>query len=611
MNNVIWLLRFAAPASARLAVSVTARIVGQLLGMLVLALPCWAIGMLATGQAQGAGFVAAVAGIVALAAICKAGLRYLEQLTGHLAAFSLLGELRIWLLDRLIPRAPATTEALGAARIHAIAVRDVDRIEVFFAHTIAPAITAVIVPIVAVVAAWWLGGSVLALVLIAVLAGGLALLLGTVHLGESAQLTATARAGIAAHVADSARLRDEFRMHDATEFRADELRDLDKRLRAQLLLGGRNAAWRGLGSDLRVWGGTVLMLVVALTGLTDAAQLPGALAVVSFVASTAPSIDSVVRLASSLPAGLAATARVRELANVPRTVTEPEAPASLPLPVAANDEGAVAEPHEPEDIDDTDVPAIEFDSVSATYRQGDQRTPVLEQVSFTVPSGTSFGIVGVSGSGKSTIARLVQRHLDPSAGTVRLHGVDARELGSAQVQQLVAIADQDAFVLDATVAENLRLASPDASDAELEHACSIAQFELPLTTEVGRRGAKLSGGQRQRLAIARTLVRLHGRADTGECGGSQPDAGTELHHRILILDEATSHQDPLTQSALVTAIADLGVTTLVIAHRLETVRQLDQLIVVESGCIVQQGTWQELAQVPGRFRDLLTQQLAA
>lgn len=584
MTHVWWLLRFAAPATRTLAVSVLARVLGQLLGVVLLALPCWAVGKLAVDASCDGSFVAVVVGIVVAVALAKAALRYLEQLTGHLAAFSLLAELRIWLLDRLIPQAPGGLDRWGATEVQQTAVRDVDRIEVFFAHTIAPAVSAIVVPVVAVAVAGALAGPVMALTLAAVLAASLLLLLTTGRLTNSARATAAARAAIAAHVADTARLHDELAMYEADNVRRDQLALLDDRLGERLRADGRNNGLRAGGTDLRVWLGTVILLavgVVTLAGTADAAsQLPTMLAVSSFVVGTAPSVDAVVRLATSLPAGLAATERVRALAARPAPVAEP-VDSVTPQP-------------------SLDAPALELDAVTFGFDGG----PVLREVTLSVAAGAKIGIVGASGSGKSTVARLAQRYWDPGSGSVRLGGVDARELGSVTVRRLVAMADQDAFVHAGTVADNLRLASPTATDDELAHAAKLAQLELSMATPVGRRGNELSGGQRQRLAIARTLLR----------SWTAPRADDSLRalsaaQRILVLDEATSYQDPLTQAELVRALSTLPNTLLIIAHRLETVRELDEIFVMDAGQIVQRGTWQELVSTPGPFRELLEQQL--
>ena len=578
MSTVWWLLNFARPATGTLTFSVLARTIGHLLGLLIIALPCWAVASIAIGAHTDTVFVITIVGVVALAAIVKAVLRYIEQLTGHLAAFSLLGELRVWLLDRLIPLAPGGLDRLGSTRVYQTAVRDVDRIEVFFAHTIAPVLTAAVVPIAAVCAAAWLAGPIMAVALAGVLLASVLLLVAAGRRGLARAVVET-RTHIAAHIADTVRLRDEIEMYEAHQLRSDELAHLDERLGAQLRQAARANGLRAGGIDLRVWGGTLIMIAVALAvSSADVARLPVALAAASLVIGSAASVDAVVRLATSLPAGLAATERVRELADRKPPVDEPATPASATPGV--------------------NVAALEFADVSV-HADG---TPILQHVSFAVPAGGSIGIVGVSGSGKSTVARLAQRFWDPTSGEVRLHGTDARALGSVAVRKIVAMADQDPFVHGGTVRENLLLAAPEANEDAIRRACKLAQLDVDLDVKVGRRGAELSGGQRQRLTIARTLLRLWHVDERGD--GELGD-----RDRILILDEATSYQDPLTQAALVHELCAASATLVVIAHRLETVRELDEILVMDAGEIVQRGTWDELVSAPGRFRELWQQQL--
>ncbi|KAB1641198.1 amino acid ABC transporter ATP-binding/permease protein [Gulosibacter chungangensis] len=572
MKHILWLLAFARPATKRLSLSVLARLVGHILGAAQFALPAWAIGMFATGAAAGAGFVVLIAAIFVVITAAKAGLRYIEQLYGHLAAFSLMGEMRVWLIDRLIPQAPAVTDGAGAARIQSTAVRDVDRVEVFFAHTIAPAITAVLIPIGAFVTARIMAGPLPALVLALVLLVGIIVPITGVKRGaESARQVAHLRSDTAQFVADSVRLREEIIAAEAVAARLERARQADRQLATALLTLGRRAGIRSGVNSLRIWVGTLLVL---LTALASGANLPGGLAAAALVAGTAASLDTVERLAGSLPAGLEATRRIRELASGKPVVTEPESSREPDRLTAAR----------------VSVPALAVDNVSFTYPGRSE--PVIDGLSLDVPSGAMIGIAGASGSGKSTLARLLQRHFDVQAGEIRVADVPLPALGSTAVAQRVIVADQTPFLLDASVAENLRLAAPDAEDSELQMLLDLVALDRGLTDALGRRGERLSGGQRQRLALARTLLR--GRRAPGGLAGC-----------VLVLDEATSHQDPLTQARLMTSLRTLGITMVVIAHRLETLREADRIHVMERGRIVESGNWHELSAGDGAFRKLL------
>jgi ATP-binding cassette, subfamily B, bacterial len=217
---------------------------------------------------------------------------------------------------------------------------------------------------------------------------------------------------------------------------------------------------------------------------------------------------------------------------------------------------------------------------------------VLHDVSFEVRPGQMVALVGHSGAGKSTITHLVTRLYDTTDGTVRVGGHDVREVTQESLRRHVGYVTQDAHMFHDTIAANLRYARPDASDADILAALEAAQIRglvesLPdgLDTVVGDRGYRLSGGERQRLAIARLLIKAP---------------------RIVVLDEATAHLDSQSEVAVQRALdsALAGRTSLVIAHRLSTVRQADRILVVDQGRIVQQGSHDELLASGGLYADL-------
>ncbi|MET1061057.1 MAG: ABC transporter ATP-binding protein [Nocardioides sp.] len=222
---------------------------------------------------------------------------------------------------------------------------------------------------------------------------------------------------------------------------------------------------------------------------------------------------------------------------------------------------------------------VRLDGVSFAY---DDTGDVLHGVDLHVPAGSSLALVGETGSGKTTLAALVARLHDPTSGRVLLDGVDLRDLRLSDLAAAVGVVTQDTYLLHATIRENLRHARPDATDDEIEGACRTARIHdliasLPdgYDTVVGSRGHRFSGGEQQRLAIARTLLR---------------DA------RVLVLDEATSALDNRTERAIQEAIdeASRGRTTITIAHRLSTVRDADQIAVLDHGRVVEVGTHEEL-----------------
>jgi ATP-binding cassette subfamily B protein/ATP-binding cassette subfamily C protein len=237
--------------------------------------------------------------------------------------------------------------------------------------------------------------------------------------------------------------------------------------------------------------------------------------------------------------------------------------------------------------------AIEFDRVSFAYADG---TPVLHEVSFTVPAGTRTALVGPSGAGKSTILALTERFYEVSDGTIRAGGADIRDLPREELRRRLGYVEQEAPVLAGTLRENLLLTAPDATDAELLAVVAavnltpiVDRAPLGLGSQVGEAGVLLSGGERQRLAIARALL------------AAPP---------ILLLDEPTSNLDARNEAALreaIDAVAD-DRTLVVVAHRLSTVVSADQIVVLDNGRVVATGRHDELLTSSPLYRELAAHQ---
>lgn len=561
VRRLLGLLR---PLAGAMYVSASARILNQGLGVVIPVLAAALVAGLASGGEPG-GLAALLAGL----AVLKGFFRYTEQFTGHGVAFRLLAELRVDTFRKVVPLAPSGLEDERTGDIVSRVVGDIDRVEPFYAHTIAPLASGIIVPaFTAAGLAIWVD-PVLALAfapfpLAIVIAAPWVRMRRVAELSETARSQAGETAALLTDATQGAREVAVFAARETMAARIGESSQAGAELRRRL--AGVSAARSGIG-DLLAGAAVVVMAVLSSlrfgAGSLDLSAVAAAL-VASWVGTgPARALEDVV---PDLEQALASARRLFDLSDRPAPITPPDEP--------MQSEGG----------------AVSFLGVGLVF--DDAAVPAIEDVTFEIEDGSYVAVVGPSGSGKSTLVELLVRFRDPSMGKVLVGRTDVRRLDPHQLRRQVCLVPQRPEIFFGSIRDNLAMADPVADEARLWDALDRADLgdwvrSLPagLDTVIGELGETMSGGQRQRLALARAFLR---------------------HPRILIVDEATSELDVATeQRVLDQVVGERGRrTTIVVAHRIESVRDADRILVMDRGRLVEQGRHQDLIREDGVYAGL-------
>jgi ATP-binding cassette, subfamily C, bacterial CydCD len=518
---------------------------------------------------------AALLGSLLVVAPLAGILHWAESWLAHDVAYRLLTDMRLAVFQKLDALAPAYLTRRRSGDLVGAATHDVELIEYFFAHTITPAFVAVLIPAAVLVVLGAYGGALVLVLLPFLLYTALVPVVGRARIDRLGSRAREASGDLNAHVVDTVQGLAEIVAYRRVSAWGDALGAKARRfydLRIPFLRDlARQTAFQETATGL---GGLAVIAAgawLAHQGRMDAASLPllTLLALSAFVP-----LWEVAQVGRQLADTLGASRRLSAVEAEPVPVTDgpgvPAAPARGGL-------------------------AVELADVRFTY-PGRTR-PALDGISLRIRDGSTVALVGPSGAGKTTVASLLLRFWDPQSGVIRLFGHDLREYELDELRRRIALVAQDTYLFNDTLRANVLLARPDADEGALRLALERAALDemvaaLPdgLDTIVGERGAQLSGGQRQRVAIARAFLK---------------DAP------VLILDEATSHLDAVSEAAVRAALERLARdrTTLVIAHRLSTVRDAEAIVVLEDGRLVEVGRHAELLARGDLYAHLVARQL--
>lgn len=579
-----WLLQLARPVLKPLYLSGVARLLDQAFGIALITFGvyriCAAVVQITGGTALSSAYLWVSVGVMAVLALLKAVFRYLEQFAGHYVAFKALEILRQEMFKRLVPQSPACMVGAKSGDLLTRITADIDRIEVFFAHTLVPAFSALVIPLAVSMLAGFLvsplSGVLLFLIYLVTLLS--LMLLGGGEGNQAADAVGKAQGQVAQSVTDSVNGISEVTGYGLQRARITQLE------RYMSIVGACArplTSLQALRRALSQSGMYLAALAVIWVGMPSPANLtaiPAALAATFAVMRSWEVCRGVEDFSTHLDNTFAAARRVWQVAN------------SAPQ-VASGGKNLPTQP----------FPII-FEDVSFTYPQSGKQASsrqTLQDVSFTIPAGSWTAICGATGSGKSTLARLLLRYWDVDSGQILLGDCPLPQLDPQAIRRAIPLVTQRIHIFSASIADNLRLGKPDATEEQLWQVLKIVELDqvvaaLPagLNTRVGRYGGALSGGQRQRLSLARAFL------------NDSP---------VLVLDEFTAHLEPALAARIRHRVREKRpqATIIEITHTLQQVEEADQVLVLSGGRLAEQGDPEHLLAQAGELAKLFAHEKEA
>jgi len=504
--------------------------------------------------------------------ISRAVFRYLERLVSHSVNFRHLARLRVLFYRQVEPLVPARLQGTRSAELLGRAVADIETLESFYVRAVAPPLTALIVT---VGTAWFVGrfDPRLAVVLLAaLLAAGLGLPVLAYFISRaSGAETITRRADVQAAFLDVVQGMPDLLAFDQGPAQMERIHSAGSALgRAQWKLGLVSALANGL--SFLITGLALSGIFLLYIPLIDSAMDAIGLAVLALVTlASFEAVNPLPQAGQELESSIQAARRLLELAGTAPAAAPAARPPAAPLPAPRSAALRVC---------------------GLTFSYASERDPALVDFCLELPPGKHVALVGASGAGKTTLVNVLLRFWDNWQGTIELDGQDIRAYDSEDVRRQIAVAAQSAYLFSGTLRQNLLLARPDASQADLEKAVAGAQLtgllnRLPdgLDTWIGERGLHLSGGERQRVIIARASLR---------------------NSPLLILDEPAAHLDPANERQIINTLCQAwaGRSLIYITHRLVCLEQMDEILVLRDGSVIERGDHHHLLALGGAYAGL-------